>query len=423
MTYTHYIKKLLNEEKERQNNEISLIASENYASDDVLAACGSCIQNKYAEGYPGRRYYGGCEIVDKIESITRELVCKVFNTKYSNVQSHSGSSANLAVYLAATKYFKCKPTDLTIISHSLNSGAHLTHGSIASITGSWFNTYTFESDNGLFNYSELKNSLDKVAGPVVLVIGFSAYPRELRYDMISSIVKTSNKNIIVLCDISHIAGLIAVGEHQHPLDYDWGKAHVIITSTTHKTLRGARHAIITTNDEEMAKLVDKSVFPGLNGGPLQNMISAVGIAMDEVLRPQFRDYIRNVLSNVRAMVEVFNSRGIDMVSGGSDNHLILLDLKRYNKSGKEVEDKLTSLGIITNKNAVPFDKRPKSETSGLRIGTAAVTTRGFNESDCKVLANIIADVVLGNMKEDTYYTDIVNDMVKKHPLWEGLTNK
>lgn len=421
------INNLLDSEKERQNNEINLIASENYASQDVLNACGHCIQNKYSEGYVPdsdgnyRRYYGGCRFVDKIEQLTMDLVCKAFGTKYSNVQSHCGSSANLAVYLSACQYFKCKPNELTIISHSLNSGSHLTHGSKASISGKWFNAKQFELDsNNLFNFTKMKEMLDEVNGPTVLVVGFSAYPREIKFDVIADIVNKSNKDIVVLCDTSHISGLIVTGEHQNPFNYDWGKAHLVLTSTTHKTLRGARHAIITTNDETMSKLIEKAVFPGINGGPLQNMIAAVGVAMNEALQPEFKDYIKRLKENIKAMEGVFNSNNIDMVSGGSDNHLILLDLSKYSISGRELESRLESIGIVTNKNAIPNDKAPKTETSGLRIGTAAITTRGFDTEDCKVIASIIARAVVEKdwepKEEEVLF---VKTLCERKPIYRG----
>lgn len=388
------IKELLKQELDRQENEIDLIASENYASQDVLDACGSCIQNKYSEGWIPyevtengykeshyQRFYAGCGVIDKIEKLTVDLVCKAFGTKYANVQSHCGSSANLAVYVTATRYFKCKPEELTIISHSLDAGSHLTHGSKASITGKWFNTKQFDTDeNGLFNYEEMKKLVEKTNSPTVLVIGFSAYPREVEYDKIAKIIKELNKEIIVLVDSSHISGLIVAKEHQNPFSYDWGKAHLVLTSTTHKTLRGPRHALITTNDSVLAPIIDKAVFPGINGGALQNMIAALGIAMGEALKPEFKDYIRQVKKNILKMVGVFKEYDVDMMTGGSDNHLILLDLKKENFSGADLEKLLESVGIITNKNSVKGDTRPKMETSGLRIGTACITTRGMKEN-------------------------------------------
>ena len=411
------IKYLLRKEQERQENELTLIASENYASKDVLEACGSCIQNKYSEGYPGKRYYGGCEVVDTIEKSVKQLVNKAFKTTYSNVQSHCGSSANLAVYLAATKYFKCEPNKLTIISHSLDAGAHLTHGAKVSVSGTWFKTQQLELNGCEFNYKGLEEALTNLCGPAVVVVGFSAYPREVHYDKISKIIKDSEKEVIVLCDVSHIAGLIVTGYHKNPVDYDWGKSKVVITSTVHKTLRGARHAVITTNDETLAKLIDKSVFPGLNGGPLQNMIAGTGIAFAESLSPEFKAYIGRVLANRLMMEMVFEQRGIKMVSGGSDTHMLLLDLRSTGLTGKQAEDLLAEYGIITNKNTIPGDMRPKSETSGLRIGTPAITTRGLEVEDCYTLANHIADILLGKVKDKQALKDYIKTLCKNHPIY------
>ena len=451
----------LDNEKERQENTIDLICSENYVSEDVLKACGHCIQNKYSEGYVPdedgnyRRYYAGCEFVDKIESATCDLICKAFHTDYANVQPHSGTTANIAVYTLACNYFKCKPQDLTIISHSLNSGSHLTHGSSASISGKWFKTIQFETDeNGLFNYKEVKNILDKLEGPAVLVIGMSSYPRQIDYKKLANIVEEARKEIIVLVDSSHISGLIITGYHQNPFDYFWGCGKLVLTSTSHKTLRGPRHAFITTNDIELKKMLDKAVFPNNLGGPLQNMIAALGISMSEALQPEFKEYIKQLLANIKAMEAVFNSKKINMVTGGSDNHLLLLDLTTHNLSGKELESLLEQIGIIANKNAVKNDFRPKTITSGLRIGTACITTRNFNEQEAARIAEIIADIILYadellakdyyltpeviNSQRDTIsttaYTHIIKDtlmhnfveqyrdeiiqLAKKHPIYK-----
>ena len=393
----------LSKEEERQENTIDLICSENYVSKDVLKACGHCIQNKYSEGYiPDkngfyRRYYAGCEYVDKIESATCDLICKAFGTEYANVQPHSGTTANIAVYTLACNYFNCKPEDLTIISHSLNSGSHLTHGSKASISGKWFKTIQFETDdNGFFNYNEIEkilNSLNDNA-PAVLVVGMSSYPRQIDYERLAKIVDNAHKDIIVLVDSSHISGLIITKHHQNPFDYYWGTGKLILTSTSHKTLRGPRHAFITTNDIELGKLLDKAVFPNNLGGPLQNMIAALGIAMCEALTLEFNNYIERLLCNIKAMEKVFNDKNIDMVTGGSDNHLILLDLSKHSMSGKDLEYLLEKIGIIANKNAVKNDNRPKTITSGLRIGTSCITTRNFNEKECARIAEIIADIIL-----------------------------
>lgn len=440
MDMKQQIKILLQDELNRQESEIDLIASENYASQDVLDTCGSCIQNKYSEGgipfqitdngYEEshyQRFYAGCNVVDKIEKLTIDLVCKAFGTKYANVQSHCGSSANLAVYVAATRYFKCKPDELTIISHSLDSGSHLTHGSKASISGKWFNTKQFDTDeNSLFNYDEMIRLINETSGPVVLVLGFSAYPREIKFDKIAQIIKDLDREIIVLCDTSHISGLIVTNEHQNPFNYDWGKAHLILTSTTHKTLRGPRHALITTNDNVLAPIIDKAVFPGINGGALQNMIAALSIAMSEALQPEFKDYIIQVKKNIKAMENIFLKEGVKLISGGSDNHLLLIDLKDTNVTGKLLETVLEKLGIITNKNAVKNDTRSKLETSGLRIGTAAVTTRGATENDCSLIAHIIASVITylndyGAVpdKEFDEYKLWIKNWCEKHPIYKS----
>lgn len=419
------IKKILNLERKRQENEICLIASENYASQDVLDACGHCIQNKYSEGYVPdkngnyRRYYGGCEYVDKIEQLTIDLVRQSFKTKFANVQPHSGSSANLAVYETACRYWDCKPQDITIISHSLNSMSHLTHGSKASVSGRWFNTKQFETDeNDLFNYNEFEKLIKETDGNIIAIVGFSAYPRQVDYNKIANIVKNIDKEIFVLVDSSHISGLIVSGLHQNPFDYDWGKAHLILSSTSHKTLRGPRHAFITTNDEILGPIIDKAVFPSLQGGALQNMIAALGIAMSESLQPSFKEYQEQVLKNIKAMEEVFNKRNVKMVSGGSDNHLILLDLRDKGISGKQLEDALSGIGIVVNKNAVKDDPRPKLETSGIRIGTAAITTRGAKEKDCSFIAHQIChmiDILTGEYDYDgiTMYKDIFEQQLEK----------
>lgn len=394
------IKELLDKEKHRQENEIDLIASENYASQDVLNACGHCIQNKYSEGYVPdkngnyRRYYGGCRYVDEIEQLTINLICQAFKTKYANVQPHSGSSANLAVYEMACRYWKCQPQDITIISHSLNSMSHLTHGSKASVSGRWFKTKQFETDeNDLFNYKEFERLIKETDGNIIAIVGFSAYPRQVDYEKIANIVKNINKEIIVLIDSSHISGLIVAGLHSNPFNYDWGKAHLILSSTSHKTLRGPRHAFITTNDDVLAPIIDKAVFPGLQGGALQNMIAALGIAMSEALQPEFKQYQEQVLKNIKAMEQVFNKRNIKMVSNGSDNHLILLDLRDKGISGKQLEDALSEIGIVVNKNAIKDDPRSKSETSGIRLGTAAITTRGMTENNAAWIAHQICHII------------------------------
>ena len=408
---------LIKREAQRQNDEICLIASENYTSKDVMEAQGSCLTNKYAEGYPNKRYYAGCEIVDEVEQLAIDRCKKLFNCAYANVQPHSGSQANQAVYAALLK-----PGD-RVLAMDLNAGGHITHISKASYTSKLYIPLYYGLDNdGRINYKEIHDKLHAF-NPRLLIVGASAYAREIDFRRIRTIVNEYHKAIgadesnkcYIMVDMAHIAGLVAAGYHMNPVPYA-----DVVTFTVHKTMRGPRGGCIISDNVELGKKLNYGVFPSSQGGPLMHVIAGKAVAFGQALTQDFKEYIGNVILNVRAMVEVFNSRGIDMVSGGSDNHLILLDLKRYNKSGKEVEDKLTSFGIITNKNAVPFDRRPKTETSGLRIGTAAVTTRGFDTNDCKVLANIIADVILNTMKDPSYYTEIVKEMTKKHPL--DLTN-
>ena len=400
---------LFNEEK-RQEDTINLIASENYASKTILNACGSCIQNKYSEGKPNikpveysdndnfwyeecnyQRYYAGCENVDKIEIEAIKGVCKAFNTRYANVQPHSGSSANLQVYSAICKYWNIKPDELNLYGFSLNSMGHLTHGSNPSISGQWFNTEQFEvGEDGLIDYNIFEKKLKNNYPYKIFVIGFSAYPRKIDYKKIAEIFRNNcNEETFILFDTSHISGLIVAKLHQNPMDYDYGKAIPVLSTTTHKTLRMARHAIITTNNYKFAKCIDNAVFPFTQGGALQNMIAGVAIGFGEALEPSFKTYQEQVLKNIQAMVEVFKENNVKMITGGSSNHLILLDLKDECFSGKDLETVLEKQGIITNKNAVQNDPKPKTETSGVRLGTACITTRGAIEEDAHQIALII----------------------------------
>lgn len=435
------IKDLINKEQNRQENEICLIASENYMSKDVMEANGSILINKYAEGYPTKRYYGGCEIVDEIEQIAIDEAKRLFNCKYVNVQPHSGSQANQAVYLAL-----CEPGD-TILGMDLNSGGHLTHGSEVSSSGKLYNSVSYGlTDDGLIDYEDIKNKLYKYH-PRVLVIGASAYSRLIDYKYIKEIVDEYNKqnenitykgtlidnnpifNITpiykfekcyIMVDMAHIAGLVAAGEHMSPLPYA-----DVVTSTTQKTLRSGRGGIILTNDEEISKKIDKAVFPGIQGGPLEHIIAGKAIGFAEALKPEFKQYIQQVKKNIQAMVEVFRETNVKMISGGSDNHLILIDLKDEKFSGKDLEIALEKMGIITNKNAVQNDPKPKSETSGLRIGTACITTRGANEDDSHQIAIMIAGTIdyLRNQGgiPDAWYI-FVRNFVKEwcgdHPIYK-----
>ena len=407
---------LINEEEKRQENEICLIASENYTSLDVMNACGSKLTNKYAEGYPNRRYYRGCKNVDAIETIAIEQAKKLFNCNFANVQPHSGSQANQSVYLALLT-----PGD-TILGMDLDAGGHLTHGSKVSASGKLYNAVSYGLDeNGYLNYDEIEEKLYHYH-PKLLIVGASAYPRIIDFERIKKIVDihdgsrmkeylidhpdTIGQELIdkfktyIMVDMAHIAGLVATGLHPSPLPYA-----DVVTSTTHKTLRGPRGGIILTNDETIAKKIDKAVFPGIQGGPLEHIIAGKAICFTEALEPSFKEYQKQVLANIKAMEEVFNDREINMISNGSDNHLILLDLRSKKISGKQLEEALEEIGIIVNRNAIKNDPRPKSETSGIRIGTAAITTRGATEKECKFIAHQICHMI--DILTDEYDYDCI----------------
>ena len=396
---------LINQEKDRQENEICLIASENYTSADVMKAQGSCLTQKYAEGYPGHRYYAGCEIIDKIEQAAIDNACKLFNCKFANVQPHSGASANLAVLKAF-----CNAGD-TILGMSLDEGGHLTHGAKPTISGKWFDSIQYGlDDNGYLNYDEIKMSLYSY-NPRLLIVGASAYPRAIDFKKIRDMLDEYNDSFArtyqaeneldldveeiiekfgckLMVDMAHIAGLVAAGLHQSPLPYA-----DVVTSTTHKTLRGPRGGIILWNNEKYTKKINSAVFPGCQGGPLEHVIAGKAVCFAEALQPEFKEYASQVLKNIKAMENIFLKEGVKLISGGSDNHLLLIDLKETNVTGQLLETVLEKIGIITNKNAVKHDTRPKTETSGLRVGTAAVTTRGATENDCSMMAHIIATVI------------------------------
>jgi len=405
---------LIEEERKRQENEICLIASENYMSEGVMDACGSVLINKYAEGYPEHRYYGGCSVVDKIETIAIERAKQLFNCKWANVQPNSGSQANQAVYLAL-----CNPGD-TILGMDLNAGGHLTHGCKASSSGKLYNAVSYGLDeNGYINYDEIKEKLYS-KHPRLLIVGASAYPRIIDFERIRKIVDEYNDfiedndnlagwekekkacGLIQKCyymvDMAHIAGLVATGLHPSPLPYA-----DVVTSTVQKTLRSGRGGLILSNDEELGKKIDKAVFPGIQGGPLMNMIAGKAVGFGEALEPSFKAYQEQVLKNIKAMEEVFRHRGVDMISGGTDNHMILLDLRSKNISGKELEDALSTIGIVVNKNAVKDDPKPKTETSGIRLGTPSITTRGALERDCIWVASQICDMI--DLMKDEYDLD------------------
>ena len=395
-------------ERTRQEEHIELIASENYASPRVLEAQGSVLTNKYAEGYPGKRYYGGCEFVDQAEQLARERAKELFGANYANVQPHSGSQANAAVYLALVN-----PGD-TILGMSLNEGGHLTHGSPVNFSGKMFNAvqYGINIETGMIDY-EIIARLAKKHRPKLLIGGFSAYSREIDWARMREIADSVGAWFLV--DMAHVAGLVAAGVYPSPLPH----AHVV-TSTTHKTLRGPRGGIIlAVADEEMEKALNSVVFPGTQGGPLMHAIAAKAVAFKEALDPEFKIYQRDVIDNARAMAAVIMERGYKIVSGGTDNHLFLVDLIGQDFTGKDAEESLGRAFITVNKNTVPGEPRSPFVTSGLRMGTPAVTTRGFTVSDCQELAGIICDVLdnVGDAGVEQQAKQAALQLCSKHPVY------
>ena len=371
---------LIAKEQERQNKNIELIASENFVSEDVLKAVGSCLTNKYAEGYPGKRYYGGCEYIDEIESYCKELWQKVFDTDYHvNVQPHSGSNANLAAYQAVVK-----PGD-TILSMELNNGAHLTHGSPVNASGKLYNFCFYGvNDQGFIDYNDVRKKAIECQ-PKLIVAGASAYSRVIEFDKFAEVADEVGAYLMV--DMAHIAGLVATGYHVSP----FGLAD-IVTTTTHKTLRGARGGLIFCNPE-LAKKVDSAIFPGTQGGPLEHVIAGKAVAAEEALKPDYKDYIRRVVENADAMAKQFVAMGYNVITGGTDNHMFLLDLTDKGVSGRQVQDALDKVGITLNKNCVPNETRSPMEASGVRIGTPAMTTKGFTKEQFVETAKRIDEVI------------------------------
>lgn len=389
----------------RQSDNIELIASENYTSPAVMAATGSILTNKYAEGYPSKRYYGGCEYVDIAENIAIERAKKLFGCEYANVQAHSGSQANFAVYFALLN-----PGD-TVLGMSLSDGGHLTHGSPVNVSGSYFNFESYGLDsNGYLDYNALEEKAKK-CHPKMIVAGASAYSRIIDFKKIREIA--DSVGALLMVDMAHIAGLVAGGMHPSPVPY----AH-IVTSTTHKTLRGPRGGLILTNDEDIAKKINKSIFPGIQGGPLMHIIAAKAICFGEALKPEFKEYAKRIVSNCKALENALYAQGVDMVSGGSDNHLLLLDLRNLSITGKELEHRLDAVNITVNKNAIPNDPEKPFVTSGIRIGTAAVTTRGFEAQDMLDIAEYIKLTATDFENTKTYVKENVARICKKYPLYE-----
>ena len=399
------IARVLSLELRRQQNNLELIASENIVSPEVMATMGSVLTNKYAEGYPGRRYYGGCEYVDIAERICIERAKEVFRAGFANVQAHSGSQANFCVYLAL-----CRPGD-TVLGMDLSMGGHLTHGSKASFSGKFYNTmfYGVDPETGRIDYEQVRR-LAEEHKPRMIIAGASAYPRVIDFEKFAEIAHSVGAYLLV--DMAHIAGLVAAGEHPNPLPYA-----DVVTTTTHKTMRGPRGGIILTNNEEIAEKIDRAMFPGTQGGPLMHIIAAKAVAMGEALRPEFQTYQKQIVKNARTLAETLTEGGIDLVSGGTDNHLMLLDLRRLNLSGKELEDRLDRVHITVNKNAIPNDPRPVTETSGIRIGTPAVTTRGFDEDDMRIVGDLILKAVFAFDVSRGEILSTVDELCEKHPLY------
>ncbi len=397
--------KAMNSELARQRRNLELIASENIVSPAVMAAMGSALTNKYAEGYSGKRYYGGCECVDVVETIAIERACKLFGAKYANVQPHSGAQANLATYFAL-----CETGD-TILGMSLADGGHLTHGSPVNMSGKNYNFVSYGLDEkGFIDYEALEK-LAKESKPKLIVAGASAYPRVIDFEKIAAIAKEVGAYFMV--DMAHIAGLVAGGAHPSPVPYA-----DVVTTTTHKTLRGPRGGLILTNSEELSKKINKAIFPGTQGGPLMHIIASKAVCFGEALKPEFKNYANQVVKNAQALANGLTSHGFNLVSGGTDNHLMLVDLQSFNITGKELEKKLDQVYITVNKNAVPNDPQSPFITSGVRIGTPAVTTRGLVEEDMQKIADFI---YLAATDFDNKADEIragVTEICNKYPLYE-----
>ncbi|HEU0079311.1 MAG TPA: serine hydroxymethyltransferase [Longimicrobiaceae bacterium] len=382
------IHRLLVAEAGRQESQLEMIASENFVSQAVLQAMGSVLTNKYAEGYPGKRYYGGCEVVDDVERVAQDRLLQLFGADHANVQPHSGAQANMAVYFALLE-----PGD-TLLGMNLSEGGHLTHGSPVNFSGRLYKVeaYGVRPDDHRIDYDQLRAQALRVR-PKVIVAGASAYPRTIDFEVFGEIARESGARLVV--DMAHIAGLVATGHHPNPVPYA-----DVVTSTTHKTLRGPRGGLILAR-EEHAKAVDKQIFPGIQGGPLMHVIAAKAVAFGEALRPDFRDYSRRVIENARALGEALAERGYTLVSGGTDNHLLLVDLRSKGITGKDAEKTLDHAGITVNKNTVPGETASPFVTSGVRIGTPALTTRGLGVAEMREIAALIDEALVGRGDEGT----------------------
>lgn len=390
-------------ELSRERNKIELIASENFVSAAVMDTLGTVLTNKYAEGYPGKRYYGGCEYVDIVENLARERMKALFGAEHANVQPHSGSSANEAVYFTVLE-----PGD-TVLGMDLSHGGHLTHGSPVNISGKYYNFvhYGVDKDTCRIDYDNVR-AIAKECKPKLIVAGASAYPRSIDFKAFKDIA--DEVGALLMVDMAHIAGIVAAGLHQSPVPYA-----DFVTTTTHKTLRGPRGGAILCK-QEYAKALDKSIFPGMQGGPLMHAIAAKAVCFKEAMSEEYNNYIKQVLKNASTLADALTAKGIDLVSGGTDNHLMLLDLRNKNITGKDAERLLDDIGITTNKNTIPYDPQSPFITSGLRVGTPAVTTRGFKEEDMEEIADIMAAAIT-KPESAVEYSSRVKALCDRHPLY------
>lgn len=402
------ISSLLRKETQRQEENIELIASENFVSKDILKLQGSILTNKYAEGYPGKKYYGGCTYIDEIENLAIDYACKLFHVKYANVQPHSGSSANMAVYKALLNIGD------TVLGMDLSNGGHLTHGHPMSFSGKEYNivSYTVDKDSGIIDYNELRNTALE-SKPKMIIAGASAYSRMIDFAKFREIANEVGAYLMV--DMAHIAGLVATGLHPSPAPYA-----DVITTTTHKTLRGPRGGLILTNNEEIITKINKTIFPGIQGGPLMHVIAAKAQCFYEAMEPSFKEYATNIIKNAKALSKTFMDNGVKVISGGTDNHLMLIDVKSsFGITGKEAETILDKINITTNKNTIPNDTESPFKTSGLRIGTPAMTTRGFNEEDFEEVGIIIIEALRNRDNEeilDNLRKQVLR-LTSSHPLY------
>ncbi|MFC6463750.1 serine hydroxymethyltransferase [Marinilactibacillus sp. GCM10026970] len=406
MSFDQEVFDAIEQEKTRQEENIELIASENFVSEEVMQAQGSVLTNKYAEGYPGKRYYGGCEFVDIVENLAIDRVKELFGAEYANVQPHSGSQANMAIFQTFLE-----PGD-TYMGMDLNHGGHLTHGSQVNFSGKLYNVvpYGVDKETETIDFEQVR-ALALEHKPKLIITGYSAYPREIDFQKFREIA--DEVGAILMVDMAHIAGLIATGEHPNPVPYA-----DVVTSTTHKTLRGPRGGLILAK-EAYAKRLNSAIFPGIQGGPLEHVIAAKAVAFKEALQPKFKDYTKQIIKNAKAMAEVFNDSKGRVISGGTDNHLLLVEVTDFEMNGKQAEALLDSVGITVNKNTIPFETLSPFKTSGIRIGTPAITTRGFDEAASKKVAELIVQT-LENKEDEVQLSEIkkaVRELTKQYPLY------